>query len=376
MTHYAAHVGLDVHKESISVAIAEAGRDGDVRMWGSIPNETSAIEKLAKKLVDRHHSIEFVYEAGPCGYAVHRTLTKSGVPCRLVAPSHTPRRPGDRIKNDTRDALMLAKLLRAGELTFVWVPDTVHEAMRDVVRARQSASYEVRKARQRIQTFLLKLDRRYDRKCWGYRHRIWLANQKFDHDAQQIAFQSYLNAHEQAQCRRAQLDEQIQALLPQWSLAPMVDALQALKGIGQVIAVAIFAYVGDFTRFKNPRELMAYVGLVPGERSSGDRIRKRGITRAGNSDLRSLVFEAAWCYRTRPKVGSWMEQRLPTSLGPEAKSIAWKAQLRLHSRYCKLVARGKKSQVAITAVARELLGFVWAIAKLPLPQSSAVPRDT
>jgi transposase len=362
MDEVQAYVGLDVHKDSIAVAIADRSRKGEVRFWGNIPNRPEHLHRLVQRIAERHGRVEFTYEAGPCGYDVYRQLTARGLVCRVVAPSRIPRRPGDRVKNDHRDAVTLARLARAGELTAVWVPDPVHEAIRDLVRARHATNRDLKQGRQRIQSFLLKYSCLYDKKSWTQRHRTWLANRTFPHAAQQIAFQSYLNAMEQALSRRTQLEEQIRELLPNWSLAGVVDAIQALRGVALIIAVSVVAEVGDMTRFENPKQLMAFLGLTPGEYSSGKKTRPRGITKAGNNTIRSLLYEAAWSYRQTPKVGAYMLQHMPKNLTQEVKDIAWKAQLRLHRRYRQLLGRGKKAQVAITAVARELVGFMWCIA--------------
>jgi transposase len=362
MSEITTFVGLDVHKETVSVAIAEAGRLAEIRHLGSSENTPTAIAKLARRISRTHKAVEFVYEAGFCGYNVQRQLTALGHTCRVCAPSLTLRKPGDRAKNDRRDAISLAHLHRAGELTYVWVPDALHEALRDLVRARHAACQDVRRARIRIQSFLLRCDLRYDGKSWSYRHRMWLCNRQFAQPAQQIAFQSYLNALEYEEQRKAELEQQIKDTLERSHWAKLMAALQALKGIGPVVSATIIAEVGDFTRFAHPRQLVAYFGLAPGEHSSGSTIRPCEITKAGSSIARAVLCEAAWNYRTTPKVGQRMKQHRPP-VSKEILAIAWKAQLRLHKTYRRLTSRGKRSVVATAAVARELLGFIWSIGR-------------
>jgi transposase len=262
-----AYSGLDVHKETIVIAIAEAGRKAEVHFHGEIANTPDAVARMLKKLGSRYGKLHFVYEAGPCGYGLYRQINAAGQVCEVVSPAHTPRRAGDRVKTDRRDAVTLARLSRAGELTSVWVPDEAHEAMRDLIRAREAATKDMRQARQRIQSFLLRHGRRYAGAVWKKKHRVWLANQSFTHPAQQIAFQTYLNAMDQALERKDLIEKQIEALVPEWSLGPVVEALQALRGVALTVAAGIVAEIGDMRRFDNPRQLMAFLGLVPGERS-------------------------------------------------------------------------------------------------------------
>ena len=369
MKGYNAYVGLDVHKETIAVAIADA-RSNDVRFYGGIKNTPDAVAAMIKKLGERHKRLRFVYEAGPCGYGLYRQINAAGHLCEVISPAHTPRRAGDRVKTDRRDAIMLARLSRAGELTAVWVPDEPHEAMRDLIRAREVAVKDIRHARQRIQGFLLRHGRRYVGAVWKKSHRAWLDNQSFAHPAQQIAFQTYLNAMDQAIDRKTVIDRQIAELVPAWSLGPVVEALQALRGVALAVAAGLVAEVGDMRRFEKPRQLMAYLGLVPGEHSSGESRRLTSITKAGSTVARRLIIEAAWAYRMPARIGQAMRRRqeaLPTTI----RDIAWKAQTRLCARYRRMLARRKKAPVVITAVARELVGFIWAIAQVTPKQVAA-----
>jgi transposase len=365
-----AYVGLDVHKDSVAVAVAAAEKDGEVRFHGNIPNTEHALVALFKKLSETLKIVEVAYEAGPTGYKVHRLLTERGFACRMVAPSLIPKTTRDRIKNDHRDAMTLARLLRAGELAAIWVPDEIHESVRDLVRSHHAAARDLRTAKARIQSFLLRHQRSYPGKAWTGRHRIWLANLQFATKAQQITLQNYVIAMEQALARRDQIEGQMREIAPEWALYPLVVNLQALRGVAFLIAMTVVSEIGDFSRFGHPAHLMAFLGLVPGEHSSGARTRGTGITRTGNTHVRTLLYEAAWHYRSRPKVGSWMLQRMPADIPQAIRDVAWKAQLRLHKRYGALCRAGKKTQVAVTAVARELVGFIWSIGTAtPLPAS-------
>jgi len=361
------YVGLDVHKMSMNVAIAEPGAAGEIRYYGQIGGDLTALDQVTRKLQAKGAELRFVYEAGPCGYQVYRHLTAQGHHCLVAAPSLIPRRPGDRIKCDRRDALTLARLLRAGELTPVKVPDEDDEAMRDLTRAREDAVSVERRAKQRTGAFLLRHGRRYPGKTtWGRGHWRWLLQQVMEHPAQQIVLQEYLDAVRQASDRVQRLYGQIQELLPQWRRAPFVAAYQALRGVSLIVAATVVAEIGDLSRFTNPKELMAYLGLVPSEHSSGATVRRGRITKTGNGHARRVLVEAAWAYRLRARVTQPLLKRqegLPESI----RQLAWKAQLRLCARYRRLLARGKHKNTIVTAIARELAAFLWAIGQAVEP---------
>jgi transposase len=356
------YVGLDVHKAGIVVAVAEGGLRGEVREYGRIANTAAALDRLVRKLGGTGVRLRFCYEAGPCGYGIQRHLSARGHECVVVAPSLIPKRAGDRVKTDRRDAVGLARLHRAGELTAVWVPDVGHEAMRDLVRARLDAVHALRRARQQLSGFLLRQGCHYRRPAWTKLHRRWLAGLKFEQAVHHIVLEDDIATVEAAKARRDRLTAQIEAMLPDWTLAPVVAALQTMRGMALVNAATLIAELGDLSRFANPRQLMAYLGLVPSEHSSGASVRRGGLTKAGNSAARRLLIEAAWCYRFPARVSRELLLRQEEQPKP-IREIAWKAQLRLCTRYRKLARSGKPANVVTAAIARELAGFIWAIAR-------------
>jgi len=359
--HSEAFVAFDTSKSRNAVAIAEGGRGGEVRFLGEIENTPAATDKLVRKLAGKYARLTFCYEAGPTGYGLYRQITAMGQTCMVVAPSLVPKRPGDRVKTNRRDALGLARQLRAGELTAVWVPDPRHEAMRDLTRARGAAVADLRSKRQQVSGFLLRLGRQFaGKKTWSKAHMAWLASQKLEHAEQRIAFEEMLLAIRQAQERVARLEEAIRTAVPDWSLAQVVEALMAMRGLDMIAATAFLAEIGDLSRFQTPRELMGYLGLVPSEQSTGDTIKRGPITKAGNRRARRVLVESAWSYRHPPRVGKDKQKKVAAA-APAVRAIAWKAQHRLYGRYRALTRRGKLKTVVITAIARELAGFIWAV---------------
>lgn len=357
-------VGLDVHAETIAVAVAEVG--GEVRVLGVIPNRLESIRKLVQKLKPVE-DLRVCYEAGPTGYVLYWQLLQLGVACEVIAPTLVPTKAGDRVKTDRRDAEKLARCYRAGELTAVWVPDAKHEALRDLVRAREAAKKDQLKARHRLAKFLLRHgQRRPDGvKAWTKKHREWIKSHvKFAESALEATLADYVEEVDHVGTRITKLEKAIDEAAAQApaEIREVVEALQALRGVAQTTAVSIVAEVGSLSRFPSPRELMGYSGLVPSEHSSGNRIQRGGITKTGNGHLRRVVGEAAWAYQHRPNVIGCLAQRQKRlAISQEAKDIAWKAQHRLHKRYKALNGRGKNKNQIVTALGRELLGFIWAI---------------
>jgi transposase len=327
------HVGLDVHKETIDVALAPTGQ-GEIRSLGRIAGDLDSVDKILGKLRRLHPGLSVAYEAGPCGYALYRHLKRKGIPCVVVAPSLIPKHPGDRIKTDRRDAVSLARLLRAGELTPVFVPEPEDEAIRDLSRSREDAVEANRRARQQLGALLLRHNIRYPgAKAWTLAHQ-----------------------------RVERITEQMRLSVAEWRMGPVVEAFQALRGVSLVAAATLVAELGDVTRFDKPRQLMAFLGLVPSQYSSGPHHRFGHITKTGNSHARRMLVESAWAYRFPARISRNQRSR-QEGQAQGVQDIAWKAQLRLCRKYRAMAARGKSKQVVVTAIARELSGFLWAIAR-------------
>jgi len=354
-------VGLDVHADTIAVAVAEP--EGEVRSLGTIPNTPEAVRRLVKRLGSAAR-LRVCYEAGPTGYVLYRQLAALGVRCAVIAPTLVPVKAGDRVKTDRRDAEKLARSYRSGDLTPVWVPEADHEALRDLVRAREAAKKDELRARHRLGKFLLRQGRRPPAglKAWGVKHRAWLQAIHLAHPAQEATLLDYLTEIDHAAARIVRLARAIDVAV-ETAPAPVravIAALQALRGIAKLSAVSIVTEVGALSRFAKPRQLMGYSGAVASEHSSGPHVRRGGITKTGNAHLRRIVIEAAWAYRHRPAIGGTLRSR-QAGLSEEVKALAWKAQHRLHGRYARLLAKGKAPTQVVTAIGRELLGFIWAI---------------
>lgn len=355
-------VGIDAAKAKNAVAVAEVGRRGEIRYFGEFDAAPDAVARMVRKLADRYETLHFCYEAGPTGYGLYRQITAMGHECAVVAPSMIPRKSGERIKTNRRDAQSLARMHRAGELSVVWVPDDTHEAVRDLVRTRAAAVEDYRRKRQQVSSFLLRHGRIFERRAtWKGQHLRWLNSQNFIHPAQRLAYQEMLNAARAAAERIDRLDTMLAEIIPAWTMAPVVEAFQAVRGVAFTTAATVVAEAGDLRRFEHPRQLMAFLGLVPSERSTGETRRQGGITKTGNIRARKALIEAAWTYRHPAGIGD-AHQRRQTQLPQQVRDIAWKAQVRLCARYRRLMAKGKRTTVATTAIAREIAAFLWDIA--------------
>jgi transposase len=357
------YVGLDVHKESIAVAYIAQEHGAEVSSLGTIGTRQCDIDNLIRKMQSKAKHLVFVYEAGPCGYWLYRYLTKKGHVCWVVAPSLIPKKAGDRVKTDRRDAVQLARLMRSGDLTPVYVPTVEDEAIRDLTRAREDTLRDLKSAKFRLKAFLLRQDIRYTgRATWGPAHLRWLSEVVCATPAQQIVFQEYVRAVHEHTERLQRLEQELHDHVNAWRLQPVVEALQALRGVQFTVAVTLVAELGNLTRFDHPRQVMKYLGLLPSEYSSGERRRQGSITKAGNSHARRALVEGAWAYRYPAKVSRHLQLRLEQLPKPSQDS-SWKAQVRLCTRFRRLLARGKHANQVVVAIARELAGFMWAIAK-------------
>ena len=355
------YIGLDVHKSTIDVAVATGCSNGKVRSYGKIDSTLDALNQLIKKLDGKDSQLRFVYEAGPCGYQIYRHLRSKNIDCAVIAPSMIPKRSGDRIKTDRRDAINLVRLHRAGELTSIYVPTVEDEAIRDLVRCRGDMVRLERKARQRLLSFLLRHGHLYPgKKNWTKGFFTWLGTVKFSQPAQQITLQEYIDSAKECSQRVKRTTDLIKAHVEQWRREPFVKAYQALRGVSLIVACTVVAEIGDMNRFQNPKQLMAYLGLIPSEHSSGKSVRRGSITKTGNGHVRRVLVEAAWSYRMPARVSKVLLAR-QRGLPKSVCEISWKAQTRLCARYRRLVARGKTTQTVATAIARELGAFIWAI---------------
>jgi transposase len=356
-------IGMDVHKDSIAVAYVSQDHGAQVTYLGAIGTRQCDIDQMIRKMQSKAKHLICIYEAGPCGYWLYRYLTKKGYDCWVVAPSLIPKKPGDRVKTNRRDAVQLARLARSGDLTLVSVPKVEDEAIRDLTRAREDTLSDLKDAKFRLKAFLLRQDIRYaGRANWGPAHLRWLSEVVCPTAAQQIVFQEYVRAITESTERLQRLEQELQAQVQAWRLYPVVEALQALRGVQFTVAVTMVAEIGDLTRFEHPRELMKFLGLTPSEYSTGDHRRQGAITKAGNTHARRALVEGAWAYRYPAKVSRHLQLRLEKQ--PQViQDISWKAQVRLCRRYRRLGARGKHANVVTVAIARELAGFMWAIAK-------------
>lgn len=371
MEYITKFVGLDVSKDTIAVAVADEGREAP-RYLGTIPHDLGAVRKILERVGEREQ-LEVCYEAGPTGYVLVRWLRSLGIHCQVIAPSLTPSRPGDHVKTDRRDALRLAQLLRSGELTEILVPAEEDERLRDLSRAREDAVEDLHRSRQRLIKMLLRrqIQEPIEMKTrWTKKYFNWLDSLKFENDVDRMVFGEYLQTVKQCQDRIDRYEGHILKLVESCPLETLVRILQGFRGISRISAYTLAYEVFSFSRFGKPGQAMSYAGLVPKEKSSGQSVWRGGLSKAGNTHVRRILLEASWSYRHAPSIKGDLKKRLE-QLSPEIQRISWKAQTRLYEKYRSLVMqRRKHPNVAIAAVARELMGFLWAAAQTIQPLES------
>lgn len=352
------YVGLDVHKGTITIARVK-GFTGDIKIYGSVKNNLKQLKKVLLKF-DKAENLLVCYEASSCGYTIYRNLTEAGIECKVAAPSLIPKKPGNRIKNDRRDASKLTSLLRSNELTYIWVPDSENEALRDLLRARERVVRDLTRAKNRIKQFLLwnNIEKPAGINSWTVAYRQWLDKLKNNNEAQHFVFQEYLQSYDQVRLQITRFDKNIEKYVPTCSQKEFIKALKGFRGMGTITAASIACEIGDIRRFEKPEKLMSYLGVIPSEYSSGNSRHQGNITKAGNTHLRRVIIEACQHYRIKPKISYALNKR-QRGLSPAVKDISWRAQRRLYKKYWRLSGRGKPYQVVIVAIARELMGFIW-----------------
>ena len=364
-------IGMDTHKEFTDVAYVYEGFDQKPQHLGKFPSRKQSMTKMVRQFQSKHPkaTLYFVYEAGPCGYWLYRLFRSLGQECFIVAPSLVPKKPGDRVKTDKRDSLMLAQLLKSGDVNPIYVPAAEDEAIRDLSRARERSMRDLNDARFQLKALLLRNHVQYKGTAnWSVKHMRWLTEIILPFPAQQMVLQEAIQTVCERQARLDRLDNEITYHVKQWRYYPVVKAIQAMRGVAQLVAVGVIAELGDLTRFDCPSQLMSYVGLTPSEHSSGGKRRTGAITKCGNTRARRLLVEGAHSYRYAANISTEMQKR-QENLSKEVIDIAWKAQLRLCRRYRYLSERGKLHNVIKVAIAREMIAFIWEIAKeIPLRQ--------
>lgn len=359
-------IGIDDHADKWTIAQYRDGEAKPAKEFELVPND-AGYKKLIRFTKSLEGQVRIVYEAGPCGYELHRRLSKAGLECHVAAPSLTPRKPGERVKTNRRDAAKLARYLRSNDLTLITVPDQARESLRDLIRARGAVQKDLVSIRNQITKLLLRYGQRFrDGQAWTVRFWTWLRGVKLTGEYSQVVLDEMIVTLEQRQALRARYDDMIEAVAKKPEYESYARAFMVLRGINTLSAMTILAELGDLRRFSSAPELMAAVGLVPSEASTGDKTSRFGITKTGNAHMRHIVVEAAWQYQRRPTEGPRIKARRKNQ--PQALvDIARKCDLRLHRKFYRMTSRGKRSTVAAVAVARELVGFIWAIGQLAHP---------